>query len=354
MSVNLTVTNLKKFFGDFAALKGVSFDIKPGQFVTLLGPSGCGKTTLLRCIAGFLDPDEGEVRFNDRLMNDVVPNKRNTAMCFQSYALFPHKSVYENIRFGLRMRHVPKEEHDKKVQDAMAMVGLVGLGDRRPYELSGGQQQRVALARCIVVQPDVLLFDEPLSNLDAKLREKVRVELRQLQKELGITSIYVTHDQAEALAISDVIISMNQGVIEQIAPPREIYGKPVNRFVADFIGTANLLKCNFDGRENGLVKVSNEFGSFAAVDDNYEKLEDISLCWRPEDMEPLLDGTKPEGCNIITGKVRNSVYMGNSLDIFFEKGDNLLRASVSRYYDIPEGSTVDFALPYEKMRIVQG
>ena len=175
MSVRLTVSDVKLSYGDFQALKGVSFDIEPGQFVTLLGPSGCGKTTLLRCIAGFLEPQSGEIRFDGRIMNDVPPHKRNTAMCFQSYALFPHKTIYENIRFGLRMHKVPVTEHDELIQKAMDMVGLTGLGNRKPYELSGGQQQRVALARCVVVRPNLLLFDEPLSNLDAKLREKVRV-----------------------------------------------------------------------------------------------------------------------------------------------------------------------------------
>ena len=170
MAEGLTIRNLTKYYGDFKALDNISFDISGGQFVTLLGPSGCGKTTLLRIIAGFLTCESGEVYFGDTLMNDVPPNKRDTAMCFQSYALFPNKTVYENIRFGLRMRKVPQEEHKARVEEAMAMVNLTGLGNRKPYELSGGQQQRVALARCIVVRPKLLLFDEPLSNLDAKLR----------------------------------------------------------------------------------------------------------------------------------------------------------------------------------------
>ena len=181
MAEGLRIRNLTKYYGDFKALDNINFDIPGGQFVTLLGPSGCGKTTLLRIIAGFLSCESGEVYFGDTLMNDVPPNKRDTAMCFQSYALFPNKSVYENIRFGLRMRKVPQEEHQARVEEAMAMVNLTGLGKRRPYELSGGQQQRVALARCIVVRPKLLLFDEPLSNLDAKLREKVRMIEESLQ-----------------------------------------------------------------------------------------------------------------------------------------------------------------------------
>ncbi len=355
MSVSLTVSDLKMAYGDFQALKGVSFHIEPGQFVTLLGPSGCGKTTLLRCIAGFLEPQSGEIRFGDKRMNDVPPHKRNTAMCFQSYALFPHKTIYENIRFGLRMHKVPAAEHDALIQKAMDMVGLTGLGGRKPYALSGGQQQRVALARCVVVRPDLLLFDEPLSNLDAKLREKVRVEIRELQKELGVTAIYVTHDQAEALAISDVIIAMNHGVIEQIASPRTIYDKSANRFVADFIGTANLLHCKYAGRDACNLTLDTDIGGFTVTDDGYDRLDDISVSWRPEDMTPLPEGGEiPQGCNVISGMVRNSVYMGDRLDIFMHSGDHVFRASVARDYDIPEGSPIRFAVPYGKTRIVQG
>lgn len=355
MSVRLTVSDVKLSYGDFQALKGVSFDIEPGQFVTLLGPSGCGKTTLLRCIAGFLEPQSGEIRFDGCIMNDVPPHKRNTAMCFQSYALFPHKTIYENIRFGLRMHKVPVTEHDELIQKAMDMVGLTGLGNRKPYELSGGQQQRVALARCVVVRPNLLLFDEPLSNLDAKLREKVRVEIRELQRELGITAIYVTHDQAEALAISDTIIAMNQGCIEQIAAPRTIYDKSANRFVADFIGTANLLRSSFREKDICNVVVDTDIGSFTALDDNYTKLDDISVSWRPEDMIPVLEGQDiPRGCNVVSGIVRNSVYMGDRLDIFMNCQEHVFRASVARDYIIPEGSSIRFAVPFAKTRIVQG
>ena len=355
MSVSLTISDIKMAYGDFQALKGVSFHIEPGQFVTLLGPSGCGKTTLLRCIAGFLEPQSGEIRFDGKIMNDVPPHKRNTAMCFQSYALFPHKTIYENIRFGLRMHKVPSAEHDALIQKAMDMVGLTGLGERKPYELSGGQQQRVALARCVVVRPDLLLFDEPLSNLDAKLREKVRVEIRELQKELGITAIYVTHDQAEALAISDTIIAMNHGEIEQIAAPRTIYDKSANRFVADFIGTANLLRCTFVSKDACNLTLHTDIGEFLVLDDGYHQLDDISISWRPEDMKPLLEGQKlPQGCNVISGIVRNSVYMGDRLDIFMHSGEHIFRASVARDYDIPEGSAIRFAVPYAKTRIVQG
>ena len=337
------------------ALKGVSFEIESGKFVTLLGPSGCGKTTLLRCIAGFLDPDEGNILFDGKRVNDVPPHKRNTAMCFQSYALFPHKNIYENIRFGLRMHKVPLSEHEARIHEAMDMVGLTGMDNRKPYELSGGQQQRVALARCVVVRPDLLLFDEPLSNLDAKLREKVRVEIRDLQRKLGITAIYVTHDQAEALAISDTIIAMNHGVIEQIDEPRRIYDKSANRFVADFIGTANLVKGSFRERDELNLVVDSENGTFIVQDDDYKELDDISVAWRPEDMVPVLDKENPPaGCNLVTGIVRNSVYMGERLDVFLSCGNNTFRASVARDYLIPEGTEFTFAVPFSKTRIVKG
>lgn len=354
MSVALSVKNLVKHFGDFCALNNISFDIQPSQFVTLLGPSGCGKTTLLRTIAGFIEPDSGEICYDGRLMNDVPPNKRNTAMCFQSYALFPHKNVYENIRFGLRMHKVPPAEQEKRIKDAMELVNLGGLAERKPYELSGGQQQRVALARAIVVQPDILLFDEPLSNLDAKLREKVRVEIREIQQRLGITAVYVTHDQAEALAISDVIISMNQGTIQQIAGPREIYDNPRKRFVADFIGNANHIPGKILSRENGIALLDTDLGQLRSTD----VVENVSgpgadICWRPEDLILLAGDEHPEGMNIIEGTVTHSVYMGNMIDVFFQCGERVFRANVDKDRTAPEGSHIRFALAYGKLHVME-
>ena len=355
MAVSLSINNIVKKFGDFTALDNISFDIEPGKFVTLLGPSGCGKTTILRVIAGLLEPDEGQIFFNGKIMNDVPPNKRNTAMCFQSYALFPHKTVYENIRFGLRMKKVPDAEQKARIEEAMAMVNITGLGQRKPYELSGGQQQRVALVRMIVVRPDIFLFDEPLSNLDAKLREKVRVEIREVQKTMGITAIYVTHDQAEALAISDTIISMKQGSITQKADPRTIYDFPRTKFVADFIGTANIISAKLGSKKGEFVEVATPIGSFIANNAHQIKDKEIALCIRPEDLHPILTGEeRPENMNIITGKIRNSVYMGNILDLFFKVGDHMIRASISKDYVIEEGAIIDFAIPFDKVLIVEG
>jgi iron(III) transport system ATP-binding protein len=223
------------------AVDDVSLEVEKGALVTLLGPSGCGKTTLLRMIAGFEEPTSGRIYFGDRRVDELAPNVRDTAMVFQSYAIFPHLNVYENVAFGLRMHGVRAAELAERVGQVLELVGLTTMAKRAPSQLSGGQQQRVALARCIVMQPKLLLFDEPLSNLDAKLREQMRVEIRDLQQRLGITSVYVTHDQIEAMAMSDVVVVMNAGRVEQVGSPREIYARPVSRFVADFIGDANFL-----------------------------------------------------------------------------------------------------------------
>ena len=246
--VDLKLVKLRKEFAGHAggatvvAVDDVDLRIEKGALVTLLGPSGCGKTTLLRMIAGFEEPTSGEVWFGDRRVDRLAPNSRDTAMVFQSYAIFPHLNVYENVAFGLRMQRVDKATLERRVDEVLELVGLKAMAQRAPSQLSGGQQQRVALARCIVLEPQVLLFDEPLSNLDAKLREQMRVEIRELQQRLGITSVYVTHDQVEAMALSDIVVVMNRGAIEQVSHPREIYARPVNRFVADFIGKANFLE----------------------------------------------------------------------------------------------------------------
>ena len=226
---------------DFYAVKDTSLTIEPGSFVTLLGPSGCGKTTTLRMIAGFESPDEGEIYLGDEAINALTPNKRDTAMVFQSYALLPHYNVFDNVAYGLKLRKVPKDEIQQRVMKILDLVELTGMEGRMTNQLSGGQQQRVALARALVIEPSVLLFDEPLSNLDAKLRVSMRTEIRRIQQEVGITAIYVTHDQSEAMALSDNIIIMNKGVVAQMGSPQDIYYHPNSEFVADFIGEANFL-----------------------------------------------------------------------------------------------------------------
>lgn len=245
---------------DFYAVQDTTLDIEPGTFVTLLGPSGCGKTTTLRMIAGFESPDEGEIYLGGEPINALTPNKRDTAMVFQSYALLPHYNVFDNVAYGLKLRKLPKEEIRRRVLEILSLVELDGMESRMTNQLSGGQQQRVALARALVLEPGVLLFDEPLSNLDAKLRVTMRTEIRKIQQKVGITAIYVTHDQSEAMSISDKIIIMSKGKVEQIGTPREIYYHPNSRFVADFIGEANFLDARVDAVDDGraLITVSGQ------------------------------------------------------------------------------------------------
>jgi len=231
------IRNLRKVFGKTVAVDDISFDVDHGEFVVLLGPSGCGKTTTLRCIAGLETPDGGEIYIDDRLVNDLPPKDRDVAMVFQSYALYPHMTVYDNLAFPLKMRKYPKEEIHRRVLEIARLLRIEDLLDRRPRQLSGGQQQRVALGRALVRNPKVWLMDEPLSNLDAKLRVYMRAELKKLQKDLGITTIYVTHDQAEAMAMADKIAVMNQGKILQYEPPDVVYERPANIFVAGFLGS---------------------------------------------------------------------------------------------------------------------
>ena len=252
MATGIRIAGLEKTFASpegrpVRAVDHVDLDIPEGRLVTLLGPSGCGKTTLLRMIAGFEEPSAGDIWFGDRRMNEVAPNGRDAAMVFQSYAIFPHLDVFENVAFGLRLRKLPSAEIADRVGRVLDQTGLAGYARRAPSALSGGQQQRVALARCIVMEPRVLLFDEPLSNLDAKLRDQMRIEIRELQQRLGITSVYVTHDQVEAMSISDRIVVMNAGVVEQAGTPHEVYARPASRFVAGFIGKANFVEARVAG-----------------------------------------------------------------------------------------------------------
>lgn len=294
MAVDLRLKGLRKEFeghdgaADVVAVNDVDLEVEKGTLVTLLGPSGCGKTTLLRMIAGFEEPTAGEIWFGDRRVDRLAPNARDTAMVFQSYAIFPHLNVYDNVAFGLVMQRVAPAERKRRVEAVLELVGLTPMAKRSPSQLSGGQQQRVALARCIVMEPTLLLFDEPLSNLDAKLREEMRVEIRELQQRLGITSVYVTHDQVEAMALSDLVLIMNAGRVEQMGSPQEIYARPVNRFVADFIGQANFLTGTLlDATTVELAGVSHTLAVATDLPVNSE----VTMVARPEAVRLLrLDG----------------------------------------------------------------
>ncbi|MBI3913060.1 MAG: ABC transporter ATP-binding protein [Chloroflexi bacterium] len=242
-TAHLHLDNVTKKFGRVNAVDHVTLEIPRGSFATLLGPSGCGKTTLLRMIAGFYEPDEGGIFIDDQRVDKMPPHKRGAAMVFQDYALWPHMTVFDNIAYGLRMQKVGKDEIKQRVQETMQLVEMpADFLERRPSQLSGGQQQRVALARALITQPKVLLLDEPLSNLDAKVRQRLRVEIRRLQRRIGITTVYVTHDQEEALSMSDVVVVMRDGCVQQVGAPEEIYNHPANVFIADFLGVSNLLR----------------------------------------------------------------------------------------------------------------
>ena len=303
------------------AVNKASLEVAEGEFVSFLGPSGCGKTTTLRIISGFEYPTNGEVWIAGKMVNDIPPNKRDTSMVFQSYAIFPHLSVAQNVGFGLELKGKPKKEIKDEVEKIMAIMNLEDLGRRRPDQLSGGQQQRVALARAIINKPSVLLFDEPLSNLDAKLREQMRLEIRRIQQTFGITSIYVTHDQAEAMTVSDRIVVMHKGDIMQIGTPFEIYSRPANHFVADFIGRVNF----FTGRvvssgasANGDVEIEFPGGSrkiFTERKGAFTNGQEMTLVVRPESLR--LNTT---GSGIFTGTVTKSVYLGQLVEYEIDCG----------------------------------
>ena len=304
---------------DFYAVHDTSLDIAPGEFVTLLGPSGCGKTTTLRMIAGFESPDEGEIYLGDEAINILPPNKRDTAMVFQSYALLPHYNVFDNVAYGLKLRKAPKEEIKERVTKILELVELSGMEARMTNQLSGGQQQRVALARALVLEPSVLLFDEPLSNLDAKLRVSMRTEIRRIQQKTGITAVYVTHDQSEAMALSDRIIIMNKGVVAQMGTPQEIYYHPNSEFVADFIGEANFLKgvCKGLDGDHALLEVAGTEVRVAAVE-NMKVGETYTIVLRPESA-----GLAPEGA--LQCKVVLSCFMGAYQNYHVMVGDTLVK-----------------------------
>ena len=308
---------------DFYAVKDTSLTIQPGSFVTLLGPSGCGKTTTLRMIAGFESPDEGEIYLGDEAINALTPNKRDTAMVFQSYALLPHYNVFDNVAYGLKLRKVPKDEIKRRVMAILDLVELTGMEGRMTNQLSGGQQRRVALARALVIEPSVLLFDEPLSNLDAKLRVSMRTEIRRIQQRVGITAIYVTHDQSEAMALSDQIIVMKNGVVEQMGTPQEIYYQPKNEFVADFIGEANFLRGTMTGRENGHAVIRVEGHDMPVADrPDMEPGREYTIVLRPEAAHLSDEGGVP--C-----RVSLSCFMGSYQNYHVQLGD--IRIALTEY-----------------------
>ena len=357
----LSLVELTKTFSntvsDVTAVDHINLDIRPGEFITLLGPSGCGKTTTLRMIAGFEDATSGQVMLDGENMVVVPPNRRPMSMVFQSYALFPHLSVRENVAYGLRLRKKSAEEIKEEVDIALAAMNLTAMADRAPSQLSGGQQQRVALARAMVVRPKVLLFDEPLSNLDAKLRVKMRVEIRRMQKRLGISSVYVTHDQSEAMAMSDRIVVMNSGRIEQVDTPEEIYLHPASVFVADFVGRANFVPAQAqEVGEDGMAEIEalgqkiRVHSSEGAKEAMREGKETVVLV-RPESMRIQPTDEKPATLTGSLGQVVTSIFYGETVEyeIETEFGSLVCVVSDPRAEDLlEEGQYVRLGIEAEK------
>lgn len=311
----VTLNQLTKHFDDTPVVKGISLTVEDGEFFSLLGPSGCGKTTILRMLAGFTFPTSGTIFFDDQDVSYIPPNKRNTGMVFQNYALFPHMTVFENVAFGLRTRKVPKAERADRVAGALKLVGLSGLEARPVPLLSGGQQQRVALARAVVIEPNLLLLDEPLSNLDAKLREETRDQIRDLQKQLGITTIYVTHDQEEALAVSDRIVVMDDGIGQQLDTPDVIYRQPANRFVATFMGKMNLWEGTL-ADEDGQCLFRHESGLTILLPQNTTMDEGpVFLAMRPQTIK-LSPDVLPG--NTTAGSVIDRQFKGATVEFVVE------------------------------------
>ncbi|HEY7660028.1 MAG TPA: ABC transporter ATP-binding protein [Actinomycetota bacterium] len=310
----VVLVDLVKRYADVTAVAGINLAMPPGEFFSLLGPSGCGKTTTLRMIAGFERPDEGQILLDGIDMAQTPPHKRNVNTVFQNYALFPHLTVAENVGFGLRYKDVSKQEAKKKVADALALVQLEAMGKRRPSQLSGGQQQRVALARALVLNPAVLLLDEPLGALDAKLRKTLQIELKALQEEVGITFIYVTHDQEEALTMSDRLAVMSHGRVEQVGSPSDVYEEPATSYVADFLGVSNLMDATSRGADGG-GKGRVQLGEFELSVDrgDTDALGEVKVVIRPERVR--LEDAGTTGPNRVPGMVERVVYVGSIMQV---------------------------------------
>ena len=354
----------KKFNG-VVAVKDMSLEVKDGEFMILLGPSGCGKTTTLRMIAGLEEPTKGQIYIGDKLVADpekeifIPPKDRDIAMVFQSYALYPHMTVYDNIAFPLKLRKIPKNEIDKRVKEVAEMLGLTELLNRKPRELSGGQRQRVALGRAIVRKPKVFLMDEPLSNLDAKLRVKMRAELKKLQRQLGVTTIYVTHDQVEAMTMGDRIAVINQGVLQQVGTPEEVYNNPKNTFVASFIGTPPMNFMDATITDDGFA----DFGEFRLklLPDQVDVLREKNLVGkevifgiRPEDIyDAMFAQVKVPGENMARATVEIIENLGNEKIVHLRVGDITYLASFPQESKVREGQEVDVVFDMKKVHVFE-
>lgn len=342
----LELINITKQFGSTTAVRDFTLRVQHGEFITLLGPSGCGKTTTLRMIAGFIKPTEGTIQLGERVISSTAhnihfpPEARHMGMVFQSYAVWPHKNVFNNIAYPLQLRRIAKKDIQKQVDDVLELVNLGGMSERFPHQLSGGQQQRVALARALVSEPDVLLLDEPLSNLDAQLRERLRYEIMELQRRLHITVVYVTHDQAEAMAMSDRVVVMEGGIIHQVDVPDKIYKYPVNRFVAQFIGNANILRGHWQDAQHIVLSeipqaILKPEAAHQAASPSHAKVE---VLVRPEDI-----ALTPSDSAAIQGVVEKRIYLGSAVEYHVRIGEGVVRALIAAdNIGIGEGVGVQF------------
>jgi len=353
--IALTIRNLTKRFGDFPAVDSVSLDVPPGELFFILGPSGCGKTTLLRLIAGFYEPDGGSIQFGDKDVTLVPPEKRNTGMVFQNYALWPHMNVSQNVSFGLEMHNIPRAERKNRIQKALAMVQMAQYAEHSPNQLSGGQQQRIALARALVFEPDIVLLDEPLSNLDAKLRIEMRQQIKRLHENLGLTMIYVTHDQAEALSMADRVAVMQSGRISQVGTPRELYDRPANAFIAGFIGEANM----FSGRVSRMkdaVTVKTTAGDLRSTvfDKSLASDAAVHCCIRPESLH-IGDAASPDD-NIFSGRLISREYLGSHEQYFvaLPDGSQLKAVRSGRGPELTTGTTVKLRCSPADVIVLEG
>ena len=351
MSVNIKIRDAIKRYGDNTIISDLSLDIKEGEFFTLLGPSGCGKTTLLRMIAGFNSIEGGDFYFNETRINDMDPSKRNIGMVFQNYAIFPHLSVKDNVAFGLKNRKMPKDQIEVETKKFMELMHIDEYAERMPDRLSGGQQQRVALARALVIQPDVLLMDEPLSNLDAKLRVEMRTVIKEIQNSVGITTVYVTHDQEEAMAVSDRIAVMKDGDIQHIGTPKDLYQRPANLFVSTFIGRTNVVGADLvveDGK--AFVKFSDGYKlEMTNVLDEHKKDQKITVSIRPEEL--LISSDDVEGMKAI---IDDSIFLGLNTHYMVHTSDGTRMEIIQESKIdsiIPKGSTVNLTVNAEKVNL---
>ncbi|WP_201190220.1 ABC transporter ATP-binding protein [Pseudomonas fluorescens] len=345
--------NLQKSFGQFQALKGIDLKVEDGTLLALLGPSGCGKSTTLQLLAGFETPSGGEIRVNDRVISSpqgvVPPERRDISLVFQNYAVWPHKTVAENVAFGLQIRKVPRADLEQKLKKALKTVHLDHLADRYPSELSGGQQQRVALARALIVEPSILLLDEPLSNLDAHLREEMRFEIRRVHDLLGLTTVYVTHDQGEALVTANQVAVMNGGSVQQLGSPREIFERPANAFVAAFIGSNNVIHARMTGAGTA------QFGeqTLRGIDRSGARPGDeVTLCIRPSRVRVVGPGQGAE--NVLAGTVLRTAYLGEYCDVLVDIGNGAsVRAFTAPHLDYQVGQVVLLQLPEDDCHLLQ-